>query len=71
VVHGTDDRTLGVDAVRAVADAIPNASLRLLEGLGHRPDIRRPDVFNPILTEFASSEAVVDAREEGSKEALT
>lgn len=57
VVHGTGDRTLDVDAVRAVAAAIPNARLRLLDGLGHRPDIRRPDIFNPIVAEFVRTAA--------------
>ncbi|HET7678055.1 MAG TPA: alpha/beta hydrolase [Candidatus Limnocylindrales bacterium] len=52
VLHGTDDRTLDLNAVTAVATAIPNAQLRLLDGLGHRPDIRRPDIVNPILAEF-------------------
>ena len=52
VVHGTDDRTLDVNAVKAVAAAIPNAELRLLDDLGHRPDIRRPDIVNPIFAEF-------------------
>ncbi len=52
VVHGTGDQTLELHAVQAVAAAIPNANLRLLDGLGHRPDIRRPDIVNPILVEF-------------------
>ena len=52
VVHGAADQTLDVSAVRAVAAAIPDAKLRLLVDLGHRPDIRRPDVVNPILAEF-------------------
>lgn len=57
VVHGTGDQTLEPDAVKAVAAAIPNATLRLLDGLGHRPDIRRPDIVNPILVEFLRSGA--------------
>lgn len=57
VVHGTADRTVHLDAVRAVAAAIPNARLRLLDGLGHRPDIRRPDIFNPIVAEFVRTAA--------------
>ena len=55
VVHGTGDQTLELNAVKAVAAAIPNATLRLLDGLGHRPDIRRPDLVNPILVEFLRS----------------
>ena len=57
VVHGTGDQTLELNAVKAVAAAIPNATLRLLDGLGHRPDIRRPDIVNPILVEFLRSGA--------------
>ena len=52
VVHGTADRTLHVEAVKAVAAAIPDARLILLDGLGHRPDIRRPDIVNPIFVDF-------------------
>jgi pimeloyl-ACP methyl ester carboxylesterase len=52
VIHGAADRTLNVDAVKAVARALPNGRLVLLEDLGHRPDIRRPDIVNPLLIEF-------------------
>ena len=52
VVDGTDDRTLDLNSVKAVAAAIPNATIQLLDGLGHRPDIRRPDIVNPIFAEF-------------------
>ena len=55
VIHGTADGTLELDAVKAVAAAIPRAQLVLLDGLGHRPDIRRPDVVNPILVDFLGS----------------
>ena len=52
VIHGSADRTLSLEAVRAVAAALPRGALTLLYGLGHRPDIRRPDLVNPILAEF-------------------
>ena len=52
VIHGTADRTLDVDSVKAVASSIPGAELALLHGLGHRPDISRPAIVNPILGEF-------------------
>ena len=32
--------------------ALPAAQLVLLEGLGHRPDVRRPDLVNPLLLDF-------------------
>jgi len=52
VIHGTADRTLDVDSVKAVASSIPGADLALLHGLGHRPDISRPVIVNPILGDF-------------------
>ena len=52
VIHGAADGTLDLESVRAVAAAIPSGRLVLLEGLGHRPDISRPAVVNPILVDF-------------------
>ncbi len=56
VVHGAADRTLELASVKAVAARIPGARLVLLDGLGHRPDIRRPDIVNPILARFLGGE---------------
>lgn len=52
VIHGTADQTLDLASVKAVAAAIPGAHLVLLDGLGHRPDISRPSIVNPILRDF-------------------
>lgn len=52
VIHGAADATLEVESVKAVAAAIPGARLVLLDGLGHRPDISRPAIVNPILADF-------------------
>ena len=52
IIHGAADRTLELASIKAVAAGIPGADLVLLDGLGHRPDIRRPDIVNPILTQF-------------------
>ena len=52
VIHGTADRTLDLDSVKAVASSIPGADLALLQGLGHRPDISRPAIVNPIFGDF-------------------
>ena len=60
VIHGTADRTLTIDAVKAVAAAMPDSRLVLLDGLGHRPDIRRPDIVNAIFADFVH-ERLVDA----------
>jgi pimeloyl-ACP methyl ester carboxylesterase len=55
VIHGTDDRTTPVQIARAVAAAIADARLVLLEGAGHRPDIRDPEQVNRLLSEFLDS----------------
>jgi pimeloyl-ACP methyl ester carboxylesterase len=52
VIHGAADRTLELESVKAVAAAIPGANLVILDGLGHRPDISRPAIVNPILIDF-------------------
>ncbi|HEX5015736.1 MAG TPA: alpha/beta hydrolase [Candidatus Limnocylindrales bacterium] len=57
VIHGAADPTVDVASVKAVAAAIPGAELALLEGLGHRPDISRPDIVNPLIADFVSSRA--------------
>jgi pimeloyl-ACP methyl ester carboxylesterase len=58
VIHGTADRTLDVGSVKAVASSIPGADLELLHGLGHRPDISRPAIVNPMLGDFLGSAPV-------------
>lgn len=37
LVGGTDDLWLDLDAVRRTAEALPNAELTVLEGIGHYP----------------------------------
>jgi pimeloyl-ACP methyl ester carboxylesterase len=52
VIHGSDDRTTELASVLPIVAAIPGAQLELLDGLGHRPDVRRPDLVNPMLAAF-------------------
>lgn len=52
VVHGDEDAAIPVPDVQAIVDAIPNARLELIRGGGHRPDIRSPDIVNPLLLDF-------------------
>jgi len=56
IINGAADRTLELASIKAVAAGIPGARLVLLDGLGHRPDIRRPDIVNPILARFLGQE---------------
>lgn len=52
VVHGEDDAAVPVSLARSIVAAMPNARLELIRGGGHRPDIRTPDLVNPLLLQF-------------------
>ena len=54
VIHGTGDRTTPLQMVRAVTSALAHGRLVLIEGAGHRPDIRQPERVNPLLSQFLS-----------------
>jgi len=52
IIHGAADRTLELASIKAVAAGVPGARFVLLDDPGHRPDIRRPAIVNPILARF-------------------
>lgn len=52
LIHGDADAPVPVSLVRGIADALPNARLELIAGGGHRPDIRTPELVNPLLLNF-------------------
>jgi pimeloyl-ACP methyl ester carboxylesterase/predicted glycosyltransferase len=52
VIHGSEDIIIGLDKARAVAEAIPDAELVVVQGGGHRPDIRDPVLVNRVLDRF-------------------
>jgi pimeloyl-ACP methyl ester carboxylesterase len=52
VIHGDSDEAIPVEDVQRIVDAIPNARLELIPGGGHRPDIRSPEIVNPLLSAF-------------------
>jgi non-heme chloroperoxidase len=52
VVHGDGDVLVPVELAERIVDAMPNARLDVIEGGGHRPDIRSPAVVNPLLLDF-------------------
>ncbi len=53
VVHGTEDRMLGVANGRAIAAAIPGARLELLEGVGHLFWWEQPAVSGALVAAHA------------------
>lgn len=55
VVHGDSDKPVPVSLARSVVEAMPNARLELIPDGGHRPDIRSPEIVNPVLLAFLVS----------------
>lgn len=55
VVAGSDDPLTPVAAAEAVAACLPNATLKVLDGLGHYPWVEQPADFVPVVKEFLDS----------------
>ncbi|MEU0383783.1 alpha/beta fold hydrolase [Streptomyces chartreusis] len=60
VVVGSDDTYTPVSDARAMHAALPDATLRVIEGTAHMPNLERPEEFDRALGEFL---ARVDARQ--------
>lgn len=52
LIHGDADATTPLTLVARIAGAMPRARLELIADGGHRPDIRSPDIVNPLLLSF-------------------
>lgn len=52
LVHGDEDVAVPLAVPEAVARELPDARLEVIAGGGHRPDIRSPDLVNPLLLDF-------------------
>ena len=52
VVHGEADAAVPAALAGSIVAALPNARLELIPAGGHRPDIRTPEVVNPLLVDF-------------------
>lgn len=42
IIHGRCDRIIAVDTARKVASSVPNSTLRVLDGIGHVPQLEAP-----------------------------
>jgi pimeloyl-ACP methyl ester carboxylesterase len=58
VVHDTQDREVGPEHGRAIADAWPGARLLQTEGLGHRRLLRDPGVIDEAVRFVAGARSV-------------
>jgi pimeloyl-ACP methyl ester carboxylesterase len=52
VLHGERDQSVPLAVADAVAAAIPGSTLAVAVGGGHRPDIRSPELINPLLVDY-------------------
>jgi pimeloyl-ACP methyl ester carboxylesterase len=50
-IHGEAD-AVPVSLAQSIVAAMPNARLEVIPDGGHRPDIRTPELVNPLLLEF-------------------
>jgi pimeloyl-ACP methyl ester carboxylesterase len=52
VVVGERDEVTGVEESRAIAAAVPDARLEIIEGAGHLANQERPEEFNALVRDF-------------------
>jgi pimeloyl-ACP methyl ester carboxylesterase len=52
VVHGALDRSVPIAVAVEVAAVIPSAVLAVAIDGGHRPDIRSPQLIDPLVRDF-------------------
>ena len=52
VIHGEEDAAVHASHAERIVDTMPNAQLELVAAGGHRPDIRTPELVNPLLRRF-------------------
>ena len=52
VVHGKDDRVIPTAEAEAMADALPDVGLVLLDNTGHMPPLEQPEAFDAAVKDF-------------------
>lgn len=52
VISGDEDELIPIDESRAIANAVPGATLLLIPRAGHLSNLEQPDPFNNALTAF-------------------
>ena len=51
IVHGRCDRIIHVDTARKVAAAVPHSRLRVLDGIGHVPQLEAPRAVAALVAD--------------------
>jgi pimeloyl-ACP methyl ester carboxylesterase len=57
VIHGEADGPVPLSLARRIVAGMPKARLEVIPAGGHRPDIRTPELVNPLLLEFLEIDA--------------
>ena len=52
VFHGEADAAVPLALAECIVEAMPHARLEVIPNGGHRPDIRTPELVNPLLLDF-------------------
>jgi pimeloyl-ACP methyl ester carboxylesterase len=52
LIVGAHDAISPPEEMRGIADAIPGASLRIIEGAGHMAPMENPDAVNRAIADF-------------------
>lgn len=52
IVHGLEDQVIPYSEAEAMAKAIPNSKLELIEGAGHMPGLEQQAAFDRALSDF-------------------
>jgi 3-oxoadipate enol-lactonase len=55
VVGGAEDATFPPREAIAMADAIPNSSIRVLDGVAHLAGLENPGLVSALVEEFVSA----------------
>ena len=56
VIHGTDDVLSPVSNAHSLVTHLPNATLKLFDGIGHSPNVECPIVFNSAIAAFVDGQ---------------
>ena len=54
VVWGKQDAIIPLECGEMYQQALPNASLKVIDQCGHSPQVEKPQEFNKVVTEFLS-----------------
>ena len=55
IIHGRHDRIVPPAAAEAMARALPNARLFIIDGAGHAPFISHPELFSSAVLDFTNA----------------